>query len=73
MRIRTMTVADLHAALAEQPEWQPVSIEIETTAGPLLADLEGALERGNVDHGEVTLVLQGESGLELAGLASVTP
>lgn len=62
MRIRPMTVADLHAALAEKPEWQTVSIEIETAAGSLLADLEGVLERSHAEHGEVTLVLQGENG-----------
>jgi hypothetical protein len=59
MRVRTMTVGDLRAALPGKADWQPVTIEIEGDEGTATTDLDDVLERGSFESGEVTLVLSG--------------
>jgi hypothetical protein len=59
MRVRTMTVGDLRAALADKADWQPVTIEIEGDEGTSTTDLDGVVERSSFEGGEVTVVLSG--------------
>jgi hypothetical protein len=59
MRVRTMTVGDLRAALADKADWQAVTIEIEGGEGTAITDLEDVLERSSFEGGEVTVVLSG--------------
>lgn len=59
MLVRTMTVSDPRAALADSADWRPVAIEIEGDHGTATSDLDDVLERSSLEDGQVRLVLSG--------------